>query len=269
MHADVIDTSAGQAFWRTLAQAFLPPMDVVVARAFVEALPDDLDEFCAALGMEGPDVERELKAFREGAEHLADPTELLVEYSRLFLPPAGAVTLNLSRLVDSGAGGPCMDALELAYAARGLGHSDRLHDFADHVARQFEFLSLLVDAEDGDAAAFAELCLVGALPRLAAQLTKLAPDSPYTALARLAAGAIRAYRSQPAAAGGAAKPNRRHDQTLGVWRHCSDCGKPYAREKEISIMSHALEQAGLPSAHLAKCPDCRDRAQGFFRREIA
>lgn len=269
MHAEAIDTSAGQIFWRTLSQAFLPPMDPAIASAFVEALPDDLDDVCAALGMDAPEVRHELKAFREGVAQLGDATALLLEYSRLFLPPAGAATLNLSRLVDSGAGGPCMDALELAYLARGLGHSERLHDFADHAARQFEFLSLLVDEEDGSAQAFAELCLVGALPRLATQLSKVAPDSPYTALTRLAATAARAYRSRPDATVAAAKPNRRHDQTLGVWRHCSACGKPYAREKEISIMSHALEQAGLPSEHLAKCPDCRDRAQGFFRREIA
>jgi len=268
MHADVIETRAAPVFWRTMAQAFLPPMDAAVAGAFVEVLADDLGELCAALGMHGPEVADDLKAFRAHAARFADPTELLVEYSRLFLPPAGMATLNLSRLVDSGAGGPCMDALEGAYLARGLVHSDRLHDFADHAARQFEFLSLLTEEDDGSAAAFAELCLVGALLRLAAQLTQVAPTSPYTPLIRLAAGAIRAYRGDTGSAA-AAKPNRRHDLTLGVWRHCSDCGKPYAREKEIGIMAKALEQAGLPSAHLAQCPDCRDRAQGFFHREIA
>lgn len=268
MFADVIEASAGQVFWRTLAQAFLPPMDADVARAFVEVLPDDLVELCAALGMDAPEVEADLAAFREQVARFADPTELLLEYSHLFLPPAGMATLNLSRLVDSGTGGPCMDALELAYLAQGLENSDRLHDFADHAARQFEFISLLVDEDDGRAGAFAELCLVGALPRLATQLSTVAPRSPYTPLVRLAAHAIRAYRGDAAEAA-VVKSNRRHDQTLGVWRHCDDCGKPYAREKEISIMSHALEQAGLPSAHLAKCPDCRDRAQGFFRREIA
>ena len=34
-------------------------------------------------------------------------------------------------------------------------------------------------------------------------------------------------------------------------------------------MTLALGQAGLPAAHLALCLDCRDTAQGFFRREIA
>ena len=131
-----------------------------------------------------------------------------------------------------------------------------------------ECLGILADIEDDSAAEFAQLCLVGALPRLAAGLAQAAPDSPYTALASLAAKAVRAYS---ATSSGAAppKPNRRHDLTLGVWRKCSDCGKPYAREKEISIMTMALKQAGLPAAHLATCPECRDRAQGFFRREIA
>ena len=265
MHDDVIEASAAQLFWQTLAQAFLPPMDAGVAGAFVGVLADDLAELGQALGIDGED---EVAQFRRRAARFTEPTALLVEYSRLFLPPAGVATLNLRRLVDSGTGGPCMDALDGAYQAYGLVPSDRLHDFADHAARQLECLATLVDSDDDSAAEFAGLCLVGALPRLAAGLAQAAPESPYTALASLAAKAVRAYRR----AGGEAaidKPNRRHDLTLGVWRACSDCGKPYAREKEISIMTLALEQAGLPAAHLARCPDCRDRAQGFFHREIA
>lgn len=269
MQTDVVEIPARALFWRTLAQAFLPPMDAAVAVAFVEVLPDELRELCAALGMDEPAIAADLRAFASNVLRFGDPTGLLVEYSRLFLPPAGMATLNLSRLVDSGAGGPCMDAIEQAYAARGLAHSARLHDFADHAARQFEFLGLLAERNEADAAAFADLCLVGALPRLAAQLTRVTPDSPYTPLVRLASAAIADCRGAADTTALATKPNRRHDLTLGVWRHCGDCGRPYAREKEISIMRHALEQAGLPSAHLAKCPACRDRAQGFFRREIA
>ena len=266
MNDEVIEGSAAQVFWQTLAQAFLPPMGAGVAGAFVGVLADDLAELCGALEIE---AQSELAALRERVGRFTDPTALLVEYSRLFLPPAGAAMLNLSRLVDSsGTGGPCMDALELAYQSYGLVPSDRLHDLADHASRQFECLGTLADSDDDSAAEFAGLCLVGALPRLAAQLAQAAPDSPYTALASLAAKAVRAYRTTDSEAV-PSKPNRRHDVTLGVWRQCSDCSKPYAREKEISIMTLALEQAGLPAAHLAKCPDCRDRAQGFFRREIA
>lgn len=262
-------TGTAQALLQTLACAFLPPIDAAVAGAFGGVLADDLTAMFAELGLETPEAERQLAQLRERAAAFADPTALLVQYSRLFLPPAGVTTLNLSRLVDSGAGGPCMDALELAYEAYGLEASDGLHDFADHAARQLECLGLLVDRDDGDSAAqFARLCLVGALPRLAAQLERAAPESPYTALAHLAALAVVPYREVDRSAA-PERPNRRHDLTLGVWRHCADCGKAYAREKEIAIMAKALEQAGLPAAHLARCPECRDRAQGFFRREIA
>jgi hypothetical protein len=126
------------------------------------------------------------------------------------------------------------------------------------------YLSARDEAAAGD---FARLCLVGAMPILAARLAQVAPDSPYTALAAFAAKAVGRHRR--AADFVPDKPNRRHDVTRGVWRHCGECGKPYAREKEIAIMTLALRKAGLPADHLARCPDCRDRVQGYFRREIA
>lgn len=265
MHDEVIEGSALQLFWQTLSQAFLPPMAPGVAQAFAGVLADDLAELADALGIEAED---DLAMLRERATQFADPTALLVEYSRLFLPPAGVTTLNLSRFVDSGVSGPCMDALELAYLSHGLTPNERLHDFADHAARQFECLGYLAAADDDSAGEFAQLCLVGALPRLAARLGHAAPDSPYTALVSVAAKAVSRYR-QTADETTMPGSNRRHDITLGVWRHCSGCGKPYAREKEIRIMAMALDRAGLPVTHLDQCPDCRDKAQGFFRREIA
>lgn len=260
-----MDVGAEAALWQTLAQAFLPPMSAGTARAFVECLAPDLAELSA---LQDLDADDDIARLGAAAGAFAAPTALLLEYSRLFLPPAGAATLNLSRYVDSGVCGPCMDALEFAYQAHGLECSDRLHDLADHAARQFEFLGVLSGrGDDAAAGEYARLCLVGALPRLAAQLSQCAPASPYTALARVAGQALRRYAAQEQARPD--QPNLRHDLTRGVWRHCTDCGKPYAREKEIGIMTAALHKAGLPAEHLAKCPDCRDRAQGFFRRAIA
>jgi TorA maturation chaperone TorD len=256
---------AEQAFWHTLAQAWLPPMEPAVAKAFVTDLPDDIAELADAMALEAG---AELAALRSGAAALATPMALLVEYSRLFLPPASCATPNLSRYVDSGVGGPCMDALELAYQSHGLEPSDALRDFADHAARQFEFMGHLAGRDDAEASRFAQLCLVGALPRWIQKLHESAPLSPYTALARIAAKALQRHRQADANAA-PDKPKRRHDHSLGVWRHCDACGRPYAREKEIAIMATALERAGLPAAHLSRCPDCRDRAQGFFRREVA
>jgi hypothetical protein len=98
-------------------------------------------------------------------------------------------------------------------------------------------------------AEFANVCLVGALPRLAEAVTKHAPDSPYAALARIAAGAIRAFRVEPdrEAQHRRKRAAGRADLSLGVWRHCEICGKPLAREKEIQIMIKALAQANHPA----------------------
>lgn len=256
--------------WYTLARAFMAPMQPAAALAFTSVLADDLEELLAEAGVDG--AADDLAALRQHAAAFADPTVLLVEYSRLFLPPGALSTLNLTRFVDSGPLGPCMDALEHAYASHGLGPSDGLRDFPDHAARQIECLAVLSERDAEAAVDFAQLCLVGALPRLVAALSAQAPESPYTALARLAARAIAVFGASPSQP---SEPNRRstsarrrRDTSLGVWRHCDLCGKPFAREKEISIMAKALQAAGLPSEHLSRCPDCRDRAQGFFRRDI-
>jgi TorA maturation chaperone TorD len=256
---------AESLLWQHLAAAFLPPMRAQTAQRFVDDLADDLAQHLEDLNL---DAAAELDALREQAAAFTAPDALLCEYSRLFLPPSSVATLNLSRYVDGGGlGGACMDALDLAYEAFGLQPTESLHDFADHAARQFECMAWLCAKGDGSAGDFARLCLVGALPRLAAQLSNEASASPYTPLARLAAMVVARHRLSGAEP--AQKPNKRHDLTRGLWRHCAGCGKPYAREKEIRVMALALERAGLPSAHLARCPDCRDRDQGFFRREIA
>lgn len=265
-HPAVLDADTQRDFWLTLAAALLPPLRPGVLDAFHGALPDDLERLGRRLGM---DVAQEVASLREACGDLPDDTALQLEYSRLFLPPATAATLNLARYVDSGIGGACMDALELAYATHGLATSEVLRDLPDHASFQFEALAWLAgSAEPAAAAEFAHLCLAGALPRLLAALRGAAPRSPYTALVSIASTAVRQIAGD-SAEGAPERRNLRHELSRGVWRHCDDCGKPYAREKEIRIMQTALERAGLPSAHLVRCPDCRDRAQGFFRRGIA
>jgi TorA maturation chaperone TorD len=251
------------ALWSSLAAAFLAPMSEQIQAAARDWLADDLQEASDRLALP---VSPHVCALREAMEHVRAPQELLLEYSRLFLPPSPVATLNLSHYVDGGPAGPCLDALEHAYESHGLQPGAHLRDLPDHAARQCECLGWLAARDAVAAAGFARLCLVGALPRLAAVLSARAPESPYTAIAHLAATAVQRY-AEPS---GAAVPreNRRHDRGLGVWRHCADCGEPYAREKEILIMTEALNRAGLPSTHLDRCPGCRDRAQGFFRREI-
>lgn len=261
---------AYSTFWLVLAQALLPPGRPEVAAAFADGLADDLAELALPLDL---DIAEELAQFSATASKFTEPQSLLVEYSRVFLPPNGLTTLNLSRYVDGSINGPCMDALENAYKAAGIEQQETLRDLSDHVSVQMECLAWLLGQTDGESAiapeTFAQICLVGALPRFAAALNAAAPESPYTNLIRIASHAIDHYAQVDDAVGNAEKkPNRRHDTSLGVWRHCKACDKPFAREKEIQIMARALEQAGLPADHLGICPDCRDAVKGFFQRAI-
>lgn len=255
---------ARNTLWLVLAQAFLPPLRAEVARAFVEDLAPDLEELASALDLDAADSLSKLAA--AAARH-GQPDALLIEYSRVFLPPNALASLNLSRYVDGSTNGPCMDALQIAYGRAGLQPSGRVRDLPDHVSIQMECLGFMAaeksEEEEGD---FARLCLIGALPRLAQQLAAEAPESPYMVLAEIAARAVAHYAIPVETT--AKDRSRRHDTSVGVWRLCQNCQKPFAREKEIQIMARALNEAGLPDTHLALCPDCRDTSQGFFRRMI-
>lgn len=266
-----MDTNVARStFWLILAQAFLPPSRPEVAEAFVDGLAEDLAELALPLDL---DIADDLAEFSAAAAAFTEPQSLLVEYSRLFLPPNGLASLNLSRYVDGSINGPCTDALENAYQAAGIEQRETLRDLSDHAAMQLECLAWLAGQADGESAIaaeeFAQICLVGALPRFAAVLAAEAPESPYSTLTRISAQAIASYAAPQAGTETPKRgPNRRHDTTLGVWRHCKSCDKAFAREKEIQIMARALKQAGLPTEHLSLCPDCRDAVKGFFRRAI-
>lgn len=258
------DLPARSLLWLTLAQAFLAPSRPEVARCFVDGLADDLEDLIIGLGLELND---ELAALRSACQRFNGAESLLVEYSRLFLQPPALATLNLARYVDGSSNGACVDALEVAYAQAGLAPSERLRDLPDHLSRQMECLGWLAGSGHAtDAAEFADLCLLGALPCLARQLEERAPDSPYTALARIAAKAI--GRAQPMPKPATRDRSGRHDTSIGVWRHCQNCDKPYAREKELKVMARALKEAGLPDDHLSLCPECRDVQKSFFKRTI-
>ena len=167
---------AERDLWLTLAAAFLALLHARTAAAFRAVLAEDIEALARAVGLAAGDA---IGRLRLAIGQLPDDTALRVDYAHLFLPPAGVATLNLTRYVDTGIGGACMDAIELAYATHGLAPADGLHDLPDHAARQFECMAWLCDRGDLSAAEeFANLCLVGALPRLAAQLGATAADHP-------------------------------------------------------------------------------------------
>lgn len=248
-------------FWLTLAQAFLPPVRSEVRQSFIADLADDLELVAETLDLAIAD---DIEALRSACRAYTDPESLLIHYSGVFLQPPSPATLNLSRYVDGGMNGPCMDALELAYAKIGLGASDRLRDLPDHASMQMEYLAYVASKQrEAEEAGFARLCLVAALPRLARNLEAVAPHSPYTAFARIGALAIVRYAEDEHAKH--RRSDKRSDTTIGVWRHCQNCGKPFAREKEVQVMAKALREAGLEDTHLQLCPDCRNPAQSLIR----
>ena len=258
-----------QTLWLTLANAFMAPMREEQFLAFKQFLAEDLAEMCDELGI---DVSPDLCELSARLRDFDTPQDLLVDYSHLFLQPPIPATLNLGRYVDGSINGPCLDALENAYQAARVEQRETLKDIGDHAVMQMECLAYLIgrsadEARQIDAEEFANLCLVGALPRLADAIDAESPGSPYAALAHIAAKSVIRFARESKQEDPQPK-KRRHDTAAGVWRHCSACQKPFAREKEIAIMTRALEQAGLPAEHLGLCPDCRDAARGFFRRSV-
>jgi putative dimethyl sulfoxide reductase chaperone len=265
----MLDSEIAQTLWLTLAHAFMPPVQQQSFAACRDFLADDLAEICASMQLA---ADGDIADLRRAMTRMATAEDLLVDYSHLFLQAPIPATLNLGRYVDGSLNGPCLDALEDAYRAAGVEKREDLHDLGDHAVMQMECLAFLIGQDDQSAISaedFAQVCLVGALPRLAASVAAESPASPYAALTRIAARASDQYaRATGAPESATARRTHRHDTSRGVWRLCQSCGKPIAREKEIQIMGRALEQAGLPADHLGLCPDCRDAKQGFFRRQI-
>ena len=144
--------------WQMLATAFAPPLQLPVREAMLDLLVADLEQ---ALDDAGLARGLEPAALREALAVVATPDGLLREYARVFLPPGALATPNLTRYVDGGPTGPCMDALERAYAHHGLAPSDGLRDLPDHLAHQAAAVAHLLRQVDTSAARACEPCGTG------------------------------------------------------------------------------------------------------------
>lgn len=254
--------------WLALSRAFLPPIDLEVARAFLESLPDELDELCDACGV---DATRDIGALAGALDRIGSPDALLVRYSSLFLPPSARASLNLATHLDGSLHGAAMDAIEAAMARAGIGKAESFRDLPDHLAALLETMALLSEdkVSPGEAAAFARAFLLPALPKLEAQIAAHEDDSPWLHLVRIARAALSPFALPEERDRRRERAEKRADTERGVWRACKSCGKPYAREKEIRIMAKALEEQGLPSAHLELCMDCRAPGSNWLSRTQA
>lgn len=138
-----------------LAAAFLPPPAEMTGRAWSHALAADLDELAAQLDLDAGAAVGELRRF---ARSPAADEPWLVDYSRLFLVPPVAVTLNAGIYLEGGLAGVSAQMLTQCYAAAGYARREGFRDLPDHVALQLEFVGALLERAargDADAAAMA------------------------------------------------------------------------------------------------------------------
>lgn len=138
-----------------LTAAFLPPPAEMTGRAWCHALAADLDELAAQLDLDAGAAVGELRRF---AQTPAADEPWLVEYSRLFLVPPVAVTLNTGIYLEGGLAGVSAQMLTQCYATAGYARREGFHDLPDHVAIQLEFVGALLERAaggDADAAAMA------------------------------------------------------------------------------------------------------------------
>jgi len=247
--------STATELWLTLARAFLPPANRDTANAVLQWLTEDLNDLCGCMDIDAAHTTGRLEA---ALAAVPDAEALLIHYSGLFLAPPIKARLNLSFYLDGTLNGVSQDAIELLLAKYGVAKNDGFHDLPDHMAVVLELMALLAASPgtEQDQAVLAQGFLLPALPRLRADIATHAPDSPYLHLLDLVLAALAPF-GQPQEDSAPRKP--RYDKSLerGIWRHCSQCDQPYAREKELLIMTRALQEQGLPTEHLRICPNCR------------
>ncbi len=224
-------------------------------------LPEDLGAFAVESGF---DADESLTALRAAISRIDSPTALLVQYSRLFLSPPSPAQLNIGFYLDGATNGPALDAMDVWRTRYGIGLRQSVRGLPDQLPIQLEFIAYLASIENEEALGdYLSSFLTPALPRMIAALDETGfADTFYRALLAFTQESIRAAAAVKVADAREVRRKRRHDINIGVWRHCDLCSKPYAREKEIQIMTKALTEAGLPADHLKVCPDCRGPAHG-------
>lgn len=259
-------------FYRVLSRAVMPPTEPLRHQLFVEELPNLMEEFDAALSL---GAAADCAAFRASLAAVPAPIDLLVVYSGLFLSPPVPAPINAGLYLDGAMMGGSLDAIEQAFAARGLGKSDEFRDMPDHLAVLAEFVGHLFElAAAGDpaaatgAAGFLRRFVHPWLGDCAERVARSADDAPYLHLLRLAR---RAVERDAAGAAETAPPRRRKTRPEALLGGpgravaCSRCGTAFMREKQLAKLARMLQAQNLATDHLDVCPDCRTAAMGFTR----
>ncbi|HEX4884066.1 MAG TPA: molecular chaperone TorD family protein [Casimicrobiaceae bacterium] len=152
--SDTDMTGAARAdFCRLLAACFYQPDPAFAEERMFEAM-------ATAGASLGPTFEDDARALGEAFAH-EDLQALLVDYTRLFIGPAGKLASPYaSSWMGRDGASPAMPVLKL-YGEAGFEVADNFRDLPDHVAAELEFLYLLIfrqaeAALDGDVDALAK-----------------------------------------------------------------------------------------------------------------
>jgi TorA maturation chaperone TorD len=243
-------------FWLCLARAFLPP----TAAAFQTALRDDLVDDLAALASElNYPLDEELAALRRSLAGIQG-SELLVNYSRLFLVPGVAhPNINTGAYFDGALHGDTVRRLTECYRAHNLVKDDAFIDLPDHIAVQLEFVARLY-ACDCEASEFIGEFVLRWAPLLCEDLHqaesrfRLAAN-PWLPLAQVIHKVAAIEAPVPCHMSA-----EEEDEILRLRRQYAGRHPDAA---DLDTIRAALEAQGLGTAHLAVPVSDRDAADGW------
>lgn len=265
--------TAQAEFYLCLSRAFLTPQPESYI-GLRDALPDDLQELGAALGL---DYKSELDAFRESMAMIPDAATLLQIYSRVFLAPPRHTQINAGSYLDGSVNGGTVLAMEQEYRRHGVARGDDFHDLADHVAIQLEFVAYLLmraiaDTAEGeeaeaenDARHFLHHYPLRWLPQFTRDLAEdivryELPANPWLHLAGILAVAVAADALAPEIPAAELRKARAIDKA----RH--DRAARGVTAEDMEIIARKLREKGLSTEHLAIAPEERDAAMGLEKK---
>jgi putative dimethyl sulfoxide reductase chaperone len=245
--------AARAEMYLTLAHAFTAPRDEGVAEAFRQDLAGDLTAAAAAAGYLLGEAPARLEA---ALVALAGPQALARLYATLFLAPPAPVHINAAIYLDGAPLGPSELAMRKAYERHGLVPAAALRDLCDHVARQLEFVAVLLaraaaaEPEDAaalehDARAFLATFIARWLPPFRDDLARICRDRSlpdvYPALAEILEACV------------AAEVPARAPAVPAEPAHAAPSSGAIGAA-DLAAMAAALEARGLSSAHLRAHP---------------
>lgn len=261
-------------FWQMLARSLFVPRGESFFAAMRDDFAPDLEAVareCAVSGLAHP-----IQRLREELSKVGDGTELLAVYSRLFLTPPIPAPLNVGRYLDGSQPGDSAQQIARLMAHHGVAQSDAINEAPDWLPALFEYLALRIGQQEGkdlderepaweDVQELRVRFLLPSCRRIAAQAkageAEYGLTAVYSSLVEIAVKALEDRDGRffpPIPATGTSNRGGAIDSpSTAQMVACRICGHPIASPRDFGVIVGRLRDAGLSSAHLSVCPDCR------------